>query len=258
MRRGMNHDPRQAYYRRGECLLSLVVLAAIFAGCTSVVHKVHPEFSQRLESIKSVTVLPPQVAVYRASSKMFLAEKSETAHAQLADAIAEGFRLAERFMLRNVDLNQNPTAAEEFNTLRPDSFEWDGVPPCLPTPVLALREAMVADALLVTRALEITWADDPEANRIRSRLAVGLLLHPGTVVATPMLVVGTLVSKRVRQALFSGGLAAVQICLVNTRTGDELWSYLYELTGRDSLQDPVIVRSVVDEAFKSFQSGFAK
>jgi len=253
----MNHDRPHANYPRFESL-SLVVLAVIFAGCTSVVHKIHPDFAQRLERIKSVTVLPPKVAVYSGYTKTFLAEKSDTAHAQVADAIAQGFRVAERFTLRDVDLNQNPTAAEEFNTLRPFSLEWDGAPPCLPTPVLALREAVDADAILITRALELNWADDPENSRIRSRLAAGLLLHPGTVVATPMLVIGTLVSKRLRQALLSGGLAAVQVCLLNTRTGDELWSYLHELTGRDSLQDPVIVRSVVEEAFKSFQSGFAK
>jgi hypothetical protein len=255
----MPHDAKRrrgrARLRYYKCLLPMIVVAANTCGCSSATPYSHPAFSKQMETIKSIAVLPPNVAVYGGSSQTLMREKSESAQAQLKEAIATRFRLSERFTSNYFVPDQNAALAEEFNSLRP----YKEMGACLPTPILALRQAVNADALLVTRAMELNWRDDPESKPDLPRLALSALLHPAsTALVTPVLLVGAVVSTRVRQALFGGGLTALQICLVDARTGDNLWSYLQEFTGANALQDPEIVRTTIDEAFKNFRSGFAR
>ena len=254
----MRQPPNERSSRKRHChpdCFSLVIVATVLCGCSSTVPQFHLEFSTRVEHIKSVAVLPPSVAVYAGDSGIFLNEKSEAAHERLRDAIAQRFPLVDRWTMSAYVPENDSLIAEEFKTLRPYYLELGT---CLPTPVLTLREAVDADAILITRAFELNWKDDSKAAQNRAKLAAGLLLHPSTAIATPMIVLGSLASTRIRQMVIAGGLAALQICLVDTRTGDELWSYKQEMTGADSLLNPEQLDTAVDEAFKALQTGLAK
>lgn len=190
----------------------------------------------------------------RTETVRLMPEWSETAQTNIAGAIRRQFGTDQRIVLKDLDLSRSSDATQEFETLRfwePKDLYFVGrkAPPCVPRPLLALREAADGDALLLVYAVSADKSDEKQrTDTTRGTLAY---LYPPTAA---LMIPFTLIFPRDwSQIVFGSGKTTIQICLIDSRTGDELWSYLGEFGGGDHLRDPAKLEAMVAEAFSKLQ-----
>lgn len=244
-----------------------VILFLGFAGCGTTVI-VNSQLPERLRDLKSVSVAPPKVQIYDdhpgsgGSGRVFSSPESSAAEMNFAAAVKQQLDASGQFTVKNLDLNRDPQATREFTFLtfwepRDLYFIGRSAPPCVPflnpgsqqrRPLLALRQAAEADALLLTYGLSVDKTEEKQRSVSRA-LGFAYLFPPTAMIMVPL----TLLSPgSVLQSVFGSGKSALQICMIDTKTGEELWSYFAEINGRDRLRDPANLKAIVAEAFESF------
>lgn len=247
-------------------LMLLLPICCVLPACTTR-QMFSGQFAERMRELKSVSVAPPKVQIYdessgnAASRPMYSAEKSAAGEINFANAVKRQFEEIGRFTVTNLDVDRDPQAAREYKFLtfwepRDMHFIARSAPPCVPLlhpgsqerrRLLALREAAQADALLLTYGLSV---DKSEEVQRKQSLALGIayLFPYSAIIMAPL----TLLSPvDTLQSAFGSGKSAVQICLIDAKTGEELWSYFGEFNGRDQLSDPIHLEAIVAEAFKN-------
>lgn len=245
-------------------LMLLLLLSSVLPGC-AIPQMFGAQFSERLHEIKSVSIAPPKMQIYKEfaqSEEVPTSEQFSAAEKNFAVTVKQRLEAIGQFTVTDLDLERDPQAAREFKFLtfwEPRDLHFIGrsEPPCVPflhpgtqerRPLLALREAAQADALLLTYGLSVDKSEEKQREQSRG-LGIAFLFPPTAVFTVPFLLLSP---AEMLQSAFGSGKSAVQICLIDTKTGDELWSYFSEFNGRDQLSDPEKLKAIVAEALKSF------
>lgn len=238
--------------RRGVLVISLLGLGFL-TGCAAAPYRAHPRFEERIQPIKTVALLPPDVKVYRLTAggvTELMDEWSEAARENLISSIAKRIGIEGRFVLKEFDPTQSPAADEEFKDIRP------------------LFEAIASSALTHTYRPETTF----ETKKGRFEYSLGSLASlAGAAEADALLFVyaldhistGGRVALNIMMVLVgaaagvvvipAGGQTAIVTALVD-RTGDILWFNVRGSAGGHDLREADSAESLVLDAFSDFKT----
>ena len=155
---GYVRNPSRTGLRR---VVAIVVIGTVaLNGCASTRQSVSRDLADRIVPLKSIALVTLEVSVYEISvtGRRLVPEWSDTARANLTEAIAGHFGGDGHFAFREIDTTALTSAKEEIEqpgsriallTVREINAESPERIRCLPGPAPALTEATGADALLL-------------------------------------------------------------------------------------------------------------
>jgi len=253
-------------------ITAITTTLALLAGCAARPPlRVNAGFHDRLGSVESVVLVPPDVRMYRtaAGKPEFEAEWSKVAQDNLAQAMTGRSLTKLGFALKQCDLAQSPPAQEELQDAQ-RLFEavvisvlthTCGGERCpesmLPTknqrfeyslgPLPALAQAAGTDVLLFVYARNrIPSQGEFTANVMIGALALGAGMAASRFGAPAFwLAIGSLPATP----------AVVTAALVDARTGDILWfKFVVPRFSYPDLRDPVVVEGYAADAFEALEA----
>lgn len=258
--------------RREPASRALVVASAVLLGCSAVAcavpppYRQTPDFDARFERIRTITLVPPKVAVYKMSAgdmQEEVLEWTDTAHAHVVAAVeAEVEELSRTFVPyagrsgpHVVHLASTSSRASRLDTSDPRAAE-DSWLLFEAANLAIMRHTYDPLNAFPTRMADFGYTLGPEAASLLAGTdADGFLL----IIATDH------IPSRERQALVAAGLAMgamkgayagpgmtpakLTLALVEAKTGDILWFNTLSLPLSD-LRDEKTDRVLVDMVMK--------
>jgi hypothetical protein len=264
--------------RRYGFSVTLFLGLSILAGCASP-YRMPPDHEARFRAIKTVALLPPEAKVYSLPAvgrPQMVEEWSKAARKNLARAIGRHAGTHGRFLLKEFNPADSLAAEQAYSEVRPrlaallsrisDDYRrsmekwgkdpWDAVEaPFVYSlgPVPALGNGAEADALLFTFAADQISTAGRKAGIILGGILGGLAAGVGSLGGGASVPVGGGGGP-------GGGATTVRMVLVDSRTGDVLWSYGWAKSGDFNvydLRDPASADKAVGIAFDHFRKAAA-
>jgi hypothetical protein len=241
--------------------LLLFVMLGSSCSSSSIHPPIHPDLSNRLQTIKTVAVSPPFVVGYRQPYHLSETRRislPETATSNLVVAVHKHFSQQQLFVLHDVDLQTSMLAPATppwllYTNSDPDSAGYG--------PILISKEGMNfkpkafmppapeigTDAAIFTFA----WEKTTTAGGMSKKSS------PLTILFLP-LILGDELNPDNPQSYFRESFnpreVCIGICLIDCRTGEVLWSDIEVGYGRLKLQDPDTAGTLVGKAFKKLET----
>ncbi len=249
--------------------LSVLSIAAyLLSGCvTAVTSRTNPQFQQQSQRIHSIVLLPPEVNVYQidvGGVREEMAEWSTQARNNLTEALEKQIRSKTQFSLRRMD---EESLTEKDKSLLEDTRSlYTAVSmmillhtyPNQNIPGQMFEEKLknfdyslgseVGDLGTGSQAVLFLDAEDHVWTAGRQTLqALGVILGIGAGVATGVVIIPQL-----------GGGTFVKAALVDSHSGDILWTNIVGAGAGRDLRDSASASDMISELFKDFPVAYAR